>query len=356
MRSPDHRSAQHCSPGRTQKSLTWRDTLKGSLPPADKRNMTRAPIAFVLVAVLSILAMPAQADTETTCFGKPPTIAGTIGDDHIVGTDGDDVILGYRGDDRIEGGLGNDLICTWTGNDVLLGGPGNDHMFGGRGSDRLYGEDGEDRLFGGAHADTLEGGPGNDHLDGEWQNDALLGGDGDDKLLGRASNDFLRGGLGNDYLDGGGQDDRVFGEEGDDYHHEDDGRDLVDAGVGNDTLNVLDDSDIIKGGPGVDLLTFFNAKHHVDARLYLHNAHGLGFDKVYGIENLTGTRFPDILYGDNKSNIILGLGGNESGRFRMLGLGGNDVILGGAGMDRNVDGGAGKDLCKAEQKVNCELK
>jgi hypothetical protein len=77
---------------------------------------------------------------------------------------------------------------------------------------------------------------------------------------------------------------------------------------------------------------------------------------VYGIENLTGTPFPDILYGDNKANIILGLGGNESGEFRMLGLGGNDVIRGGGGSDRNVDGGAGKDLCKAEQKVNCELK
>src|SRR5919108_5552898 len=131
MRSPDRRSANHCSPGHPEASLTRRDRLKPIPPSADRRNMTRAPIVFVLVAVL---AVPARADTETTCFGKPPTIAGTTGDDHIVGTDGDDVILGYRGNDRIEGGLGNDLICTWTGNDVLLGGPGNDQLFVGRGS------------------------------------------------------------------------------------------------------------------------------------------------------------------------------------------------------------------------------
>ena len=53
-------------------------------------------------------------------------------------------------------------------------------------------------------------------------------------------------------------------------------------------------------------------------------------DKLYGIENITGTQNNDTLYGNNLNNTLLGAEGN-------------DTLKGGLGVDR-LNGGEGNDL------------
>ncbi len=62
--------------------------------------MTRRSRVLAAVAVTAGLigAPPALAQSEEPdCFGRPPTILGTEGDDVLVGTDGPDVISGLGG-------------------------------------------------------------------------------------------------------------------------------------------------------------------------------------------------------------------------------------------------------------------
>ncbi|WP_280952025.1 cadherin domain-containing protein [Methylobacterium sp. V23] len=91
--------------------------------------------------------------------------------------------LGFRGGsgaDNIVGGVFGDALNGNGGNDTLLGGGDND------------------TLDGGADTDRLDGGEGNDSLLGGQGDDVLLGGSGDDTLVGGAGNDTLEGGLGSD--------------------------------------------------------------------------------------------------------------------------------------------------------------
>ena len=66
-------------------------------------------------------------------------------------------------------------------------------------------------------------------------------------------------------------------------------------------------------------------------------------DVYISIENLEGSSFDDILFGNNNANIIRGnhyadAGGND----QLFGRGGNDLLAGKGGNDR-LDGGLGRD-------------
>jgi len=150
---------------------------------------------MILLLVFGVLAAPeGGAASPPLCRGRPATIVGTPGDDHLVGTAGADVIAGLGGDDTIDGGNGRDLICGGDGDDRLLGGPGADVLLGGEGADILSGGGGADRLV---------GGPGDDELAGERGGDALFGGPGADLLFGGGGADRLSGGPDRDRADGG---------------------------------------------------------------------------------------------------------------------------------------------------------
>jgi uncharacterized delta-60 repeat protein len=137
------------------------------------------------------------------CMGKPATIVGTAGADHLKGTAKADVIVALGGNDTIDGGGGNDVICAGAGNDHVSGGAGNDRIDGQAGADVISGGAGKDTLDGGAGNDVLSGGAGADTLTGDAGADTLAGGAGADKLSGGAGNDRLTGGAGTDTLTGG---------------------------------------------------------------------------------------------------------------------------------------------------------
>ena len=80
-------------------------------------------------------ALPASAQTATTCNGVAATIVGSPGNDDISGTSGRDVIATLGGDDKVRAQGGNDLICSGAGNDDIRGDAGTDNINGGTGFD-----------------------------------------------------------------------------------------------------------------------------------------------------------------------------------------------------------------------------
>ena len=126
--------------------------------------MQRAIVAFggvILSLAVPLTAWAADDESSTTCFGQPPTIVGTEGDDVLRGTEGADVISGLGGTDIIDGLGGADLLCgddnplvirlpqqefdpEWPFPEVLRGGDGNDRIDGGLGFDSIKGGQGDD--------------------------------------------------------------------------------------------------------------------------------------------------------------------------------------------------------------------
>lgn len=233
----------------------------------------------------------------------------------------------------------DDLIYGLGGNDFLYGGTGNDVLTGDDGNDVLQGQDGDDTLYGGKGADILKGGRGIDwaqydfaasagitvHL---YLNKAIGGHASGDKLYdienvqGSKFADTLHGDRNGNYLVGGLGNDKLYGREGGDF---------LDAGAGADRLD---------GGSGTDWAIYSNnARQGVNVSLYNNvNSRGAAGDKLYGIENVQGTKFADVISGSSGANRLIGAEGND----RLYGREGDDTLEGGDGAD-TLDGGTGND-------------
>jgi Ca2+-binding RTX toxin-like protein len=257
-------------------------------------------------AATGLLNLHIQNGPPPLCFTTPATIVGTPGNDVINGTAGNDVIVAGAGNDTINGNGGNDTICGDAGNDTINGGDGNDFVLGGSGADRILGGNGDDNLVGNP---------------GFGSND-----DTGDTILGEAGNDVLDGWFGDDTLSGG---------------------------LGNDTIG---------GWAGVDTATYTPSATAVNASLTSNTATGEGSDTFIGVENLTGSKFSDVLTGDAGANVLNGWEGNDqldgmAGNDRLIGGNGNDLLRGRTGNDI-VAGDAGVDTAAydtANTGVNVNL-
>ena len=305
--------------------------------------------------------------------------------ERLIGTSGKDIFnfsfLTFAV--TIEAGSGDDSVTGSSQNDSLYGGAGNDRISGNGGADRLYGEAGDDLIelnYQGTGIGIIDGGDGTDTLRSFASSgneiDLLLGtarnfapglsfsvsgienvelfgastvngdnnanqiyfnpqgiGSGSLVVDGRGGNDVLIGGASSDLLRGGGDDDKVDGGGGEDQLFGDDGNDILIGRSGNDTLN---------GGLGIDTADYSAAAAGVTARLDIGTASNDGdggSDTLAGIENLTGSAFDDLLFGNATANVLQG----GLGRDTILGLGGDDILIGGAGAVNELYGGTGDD-------------
>jgi Ca2+-binding RTX toxin-like protein len=199
--------------------------------------------------------------------------------------------------------------------DTIIGSALNDFFLASDGDDNLQGKEGNDVINGGNGNDTIFGGYGNDDIRGGNDNDILWGASGNDLITGNAGNDTLKGGSGNDNLSGG------------------DGNDVVDGGSGNDTIVGGSGSDHITGGAGLDTIDYSSFAGAVNGDMSSHVfSTALGTSLVDGVENFTGTRFADTLFGDSSANVLLGGAGNDV----LRGRGGADTLTGGLGQDTFV--------------------
>ena len=119
---------------------------------------------------------------------------------------------------------------------------------------------------------------------------------------------------------------------------------------GNDILYGGPGSDRLDGGSHRDTASYVGATAGVKVNLNLtgpQNTRGAGTDTLVSIENLTGSRFNDVLLGNGANNVLSGMAGNDTlhgggGDDTLNGGTGNDTLLGYTGDDR-LNGGDGND-------------
>ena len=100
------------------------------------------------------------------------------------------------------------------------------------------------------------------------------------------------------------------------------GNDVLAGGVGN---NVLD------GGSETDTVTYSWSLTGVSVDLGTDTAtRGTETDRIFNIENVTGSNNADSIRGNNLANVLQGLGGNDA----LVGGAGSDTLTGGTGADR----------------------
>jgi Ca2+-binding RTX toxin-like protein len=155
------------------------------------------------------------------------------------------------------------------------------------------------------------------------------------ELAGGPGSDVLTGSNRGDFISGGGGDDTVLGRRG---------GDLIAPGAGDDTVDA--------GGGSRDFVGFNRARRTgVVVNLRTGEARGQGEDTIVGAENVSGTRFDDVLIGNGLDNWLGGAGGTDTllggrGADRLRGGGDDDVLVGGLGRDR-LKGENGDDRLRA---------
>ena len=288
-------------------------------------------------------------------------------DDEYFGLGGDDDLFGEGGNDTLSGGLGNDFIKGGEGDNSLFGGGDNDVLISGEqdtfslenypfvnptngGNNSLDGGSGDDRLIVTFNSKrvTAIGGTGNDTLQmgfdtpavrafvDAFQSDFITDPDvftafidlnegvGQYRFNGRTfAVDLTIDGIEN--IDGSVFFETLTGTSG---------VNIINAGDGNDTIEGLGGGDTINGGSGRDRAVYASSSAAVDIDL----TRGLSSiqlggdaqgDRLTSIEDVTGSRFADLIRGNSAANDLVG------GR-------GDDVLEGRGGADR-IDGGLGID-------------
>ncbi|HEY0647882.1 calcium-binding protein [Phenylobacterium sp.] len=287
------------------------------------------------------------------------TFQGDGLDNAITGTSSADIINGNGGDDLVYAGLGNDIVNGGDGADQLSGEGGNDYLNGGNGADKMFGGDGNDALVGGAGADTMYGGTGNDSYNVDSTGDTVIefSGQGTDEVFttlssyvlpssvenlrfsgvgefsgyGNALNNVIWGGASGDVLQGFAGNDKLYGGAGRDSLYGGEGSDTLDGGSTGSTIG-----NTLYGGAGDDVYIIDSPYETI---VELSNG---GVDRIETdfwvtrlletpeVENLTYTGDGYArLAGNDKANTIVGGAYGDV----IVGLGGADKLIGGAGND-----------------------
>jgi Ca2+-binding RTX toxin-like protein len=277
---------------------------------------------------------------------------GTKGDDYIDYhngvTDTGDTVYGEDGADSISGRGGNDTLFGGNGIDGLIGDDGDDLLIGGEGGDLLSGVNGIDTA---SYADSDEGVVVDLYRD-DLEFGVGFGGTADQDLLFSVENiigssfaDTLEGSASDNVLDGGAGADTLYGQGGADLLKGAGGADTLNGGNGADTLKGGGGADTLNGGNGSDTASYEASPEGVWVLLDTDDAAGgdAEGDELNGIENLTGSAFADVLWGDDGVNELRGLDGNDT----LKGFGGADSLIGGTGAD-SLEGMNGSDTLRGD--------
>ena len=248
------------------------------------------------------------ADQKVATSDLPMILNGTAAGDLLSGAEGFDILRGFGGDDTLNG---------LDGDDILVGGAGNDVLNGGAGSDTADYSAAAAGVT--ARIDTQSA-----SNDGDGGSDTfnsienLTGSAFNDLLVGNAGANVLSGGLGRDTIIAGGGNDIISGGAGD-------ANELY-GGTGDDTYIVSNrgDSIVELAGEGYDtvLTDMFqlNLSANVEALTYT------GTGAFTGVGNAIG----NVITGGLQRDVLMGLGGD-------------DILIGGAGAANELYGGAGND-------------
>jgi Ca2+-binding RTX toxin-like protein len=324
-------------------------------------------------------------------------LGGTAGNDIIISGDGDDTVYGDGGNDRLEGGAGNDAVLGGAGDDIisdsfgdnrLEGNAGNDVIVAGSmlaGGNLILGGDGQDFIITTEDVSTTFGGQGDDFILGAKTNLPATGGEGDDWIE-KGTQDGAPGDnaspllnddvIGNDIFIGGGGFDEMIGEGGDDIFVGSDAQDNMDGMSGFDWVTYKND----RIGVTADLTMAALAQPHGNApnqNTGVFNPVGASpasiLDRFAEVEGLSGSRFGDVLRGDDvDADTIINHGGTTGSALTNValirglaqflsdaglpttGFATGNIILGGNGSDL-IEGRGGDDLIDGDKWINVRI-
>ncbi|MFE1597361.1 calcium-binding protein [Methylobacterium sp. ID0610] len=299
---------------------------------------------------LSTYSMAGAAHVERLTFigTAAATLTGNAGDNVIAGNDGNDTLSGGGGADRLVGGKGNDSLIGGEGDDELVGGAGNDTLTGGAGADRFLGGDGIDTV---SYADRdggmtihLAGSAGAGQGEGDTFEsiEAILGTRYGDRFMAGPSADSIDGGAGTDMVSYAGSAGAIILDRRAKFSTGDAGGDrlanieIIEGTRFDDVLIGDDRDDIFIGGGGADRL---DGGSGMDALWYLTSAAGVAVDLATGAAS-GGDAAGDTVTGIEHligSNFADTLTASVAGSW-LEGGGGNDTIFGGDAAD-TISGG-----------------
>ena len=280
------------------------------------------------VSVSLMTGVGSGGDAEGDTLINIENLTGSAFNDTLIGNAGNNVLAGLGGADILDGGAGIDTasyaasnagvsvsLATGVGSggdaegdtlvniENLTGSAFNDTLTGDANTNVLIGLAGNDILNGGAGADIMQGGLGNDTYVVDNVGDVVdeTGGDGLDTVQSSVSFSLADpvhaiGAIENLTLTGSAD---INGT----------GNALANTIIGNAGNNVL------IGGAGTDTVSYENSVAGVTVSLAVlaaQNTIGAGTDTLSGFENLTGSAFNDTLTGDANTNVLIGLGGNDT--------------------------------------------
>jgi len=309
------------------------------------------------------------------------TLIGNGGNDYLAGNSGNDLLSGGEGWDTARfDGLKADYTVTYNG-DGSVTVKDNKTDDWDDGTDTLTSIEQivfSDTSIGGSVNRNTDGGAGNDSLTGTSGNNRIDGKEGDDTLLGLGGVDTLIGGPGNDSIDGGDIKDVALNTDNNLAYYADSSEGIsvnlqtriaLDGLGGTDTLININQvwgsafNDVITGTAGLERVElFFGGKGDdtIDGGTLGANARGVEFNQVtyhnwmandsdmstgvtvdlragtassayYGndvlknVQGINGTKFSDVLMGDDDSYLEMFTPGE-----------GNDTIDGRGGNNNNV--------------------
>ncbi|MGQ9650393.1 MAG: hypothetical protein ACUVXJ_09810, partial [Phycisphaerae bacterium] len=376
---------------------------------------------------------------EYTQMVPPTSNAFAIGADKIWGGPGNDIVVGGAGGDELYGDgryeespgsgtyvdtAGFDFIwgdlhvplgkppffpdTRAAGNDTIAGGPKIDVIYGCGGNDTIYGdlENGRetagtgfwgesvawnDIIYGDYDYDYLDvdGSPlSRDKDDGIWEIDPTAPATlviGDDTIYGQEGDDEIYGGAGDDYLVGGPEGDIIQGNAGFDKIYG--GNDKV-LGYGYQDFSLRDTVDYSSASQWyhsgvVVLLGGFKARRNTLGRAYddgdpiRAGSRTTSEDYIYGIENVLGSDFDDVIIGTGETLAEVAGSGSEPNWVNcykdyyanrvdtdymtyygdyvniLVGRLGNDIIMGRGGEDLLL-GGVGNDIICGDIDMHCD--
>jgi Ca2+-binding RTX toxin-like protein len=281
-----------------------------------------------------------RTDYEGYEYQEEVTVTHTGGDDIVVGSRYGDYLAGAAGWDWLDGGDGDDTIEGGDGNDVLLGGAGADRLIGGAGDDYLVGGEGGDNPWNGNPNAGMWGGTGNDTFVIAGGKDAAFGEDGDDVFLmeqdGYNPNGEFSGAYSwadMDYVDGGAGSDTISYERF---------TTPITAPLDPQFWGWANNSSAMPAG-GINGVRVALGLKPWNFDSYWSQASSVMGDRIIGVENITGSKFNDYLWGDGSVNVLKGGDGDDF----LDGDHGDDVLEGGSGADY-LFGSIGSDTSSYE--------
>ncbi|MEL6478692.1 MAG: M10 family metallopeptidase C-terminal domain-containing protein [Pseudomonadota bacterium] len=318
------------------------------------------PVQLVFPAIVSSFReelLLSRGNVGLEISGSRSTVVGTgevdfLSDIEILqGSNFSDTITGDGSAQRLEGARGDDILAL--ANPRL-------EAFGGEGDDVFIGVS----TFGNNH--TIQGDAGEDFVvftDDRRANIDLIDRNASfDTFLEIETFVLPDAGNFNNIFQDDNEDHTIISGAGDDFILGRGGRDSIDAAAGDDTVRGGAGADILEGGEGRDRISYRDAETSVFVRLdpALNGldgdpAGGRGFrgeaqgDIIGGFEDLEGSQFNDILFGDQGTNSIFGFSGDD----RLAAQGGNDSLFGGRGDDILWQGdGLGQRLIEGDRLLN----